>query len=208
MRTPPIDLALAETISHERLEKYLAENAGDLSLAIALYERNCRLSESFYSPLQSMEVCLRNRLSTEMAKTFGLDWLQNGTPPFERDAVDSIAKVIDSLGRHPVTGGRIIAELNFGFWVGLLGPRYDATLWRLSLHRAFRAAGSKKRSIVHGRFNALRRFRNRIAHHEPIFHRPLAQLHDETIEAIGWMCAETSAWTLHLSNFVAVYTAP
>lgn len=174
--------------------------------AISLYERNCRLSEAFYSPLQSMEVCLRNRLSAEMARTFGADWLRSGASPLDRDAVDNIARAIGALGRHPVTSGRIIAELNFGFWVGLLGPRYDGTLWRQCLHRVFRANGPKKRSIVHGRFNALRRFRNRIAHHEPIFHRPLPQLHDETIEAIGWMCADTSAWALHLSAFAKVYT--
>lgn len=208
MRTPSIDIALADSISHERLEKYLAEKAGDLSLAITLYERNCRLSESFYSPLQAMEVCLRNRLSVELETTFGPDWLQNGTPPLEIDAVDNIDKAVRALGGQPVTNGRITAELNFGFWVGLLGPRYDGTLWRQCLHRAFRAAGPKKRSVVHGRFNALRRFRNRIAHHEPIFQRPLAQLHDETIEAINWMNADTSAWTLHLSNFEDVYTCP
>ena len=84
---------------------------------------------------------------------------------------------------------------------------YDATLWRQALHRAFRAAGSHKRSVVHGRFNALRRLRNRIAHHEPIFFRPLSQLHEETIEAVGWMCKDTEAWARHLSNFETVYTA-
>ncbi len=92
----------------------------------------------------------------------------------------------------------IVAELNFGFWVSLLGKPYDATLWRHTLHKGFRASGGgKKRSDVHGRFNAVRRLRNRVAHHEPIFHKPLLQLHTETIEAIGWMCKHTSAWAAH-----------
>ena len=208
LRTPSINSALIDSISCERLEKYLAEKEGDLDAAIALYERNCRLSEAFYSPLQSMEVCLRNRLSAQMAMTFGADWLQNNAPRLQNDALDNIASAIRSIAPSPVTSGRITAELNFGFWVGLLGTRYDATLWRQSLHRAFRADGPKKRSVVHGRFNALRRFRNRVAHHEPIFFRPLSQLHDEMIEAIGWMCQDTSAWALHLSNFQTVYTAP
>ena len=57
-------------------------------------------------------------------------------------------------------------------------------------------------------WSALRRCHNRIAHHEPSFHRPLSQLQDETIEAMGWMCADTSTWTLHLGKFVEVYTVP
>lgn len=207
MRTPSVNAALVDSISRERLGRYLAETAGNMDAAIALYERNCRLSEAFYSPLQVMEVCLRNRLSAEMARRFGDDWLWNGAPPLANDAVDNIAKVSGSIAPSPLTSGRIIAEMNFGFWVGLLGPRYDATLWRQSLHRAFRASGPRRRSIVHGRFNALRRFRNRIAHHEPIFHRPIIQLHDEVIESIGWMCVDTRAWALYLSNVEKTYNA-
>jgi hypothetical protein len=62
-----------------------------------------------------------------------------------------------------------------------------------------------KRADVHGRFNAVRRFRNRIAHPEPIFHRDVKQTHDEIIDAIGWMCRDTAAWTEHHSRFMAVY---
>ena len=42
--------------------------------------------------------------------------------------------------------------------------------------------------------NALRRLRNRIAHHEPIFQKDLRLMHDETIEAIRWLCPITAAW--------------
>lgn len=42
---------------------------------------------------------------------------------------------------------------------------YDQSLWRRSCYKAFLVFGGKKRSDVHGRLNAIRRFRNRIAHH-------------------------------------------
>jgi hypothetical protein len=45
-----------------------------------------------------------------------------------------------------------------------------------------------------------------VAHHEPIFHRQLIQIHDEIIEAIGWMCRETAAWAHHHSRFNEVST--
>lgn len=87
-------------------------------------------------------------------------------------------------------------------------PRYDGTLWRSCLFRGFTENGrGMKRDRVHRRFNALRRFRNRIAHHEPIFHRDLPAVHGEVIEGIGWMSEDTSAWALHTSRFPAIFSA-
>jgi hypothetical protein len=48
--------------------------------------------------------------------------------------------------------------------------------------------------------------RNRVAHHEPIFHKPLVKTHDEIIEAIRWMCKSTAAWSIHHSRVVVVVT--
>jgi hypothetical protein len=99
-----------------------------------------------------------------------------------------------------ITPGRMVAELKFAFWVGLLGPHYDATLWRKCIFRSFPSSGGRARKTVHGRFNAIRRFRNRIAHHEPVFHLQPIQRHQEVIEAISWMCRSTSQWALHHSR--------
>lgn len=208
MRTPSTNVALSGSISLDRLSKYLAETNGDLDQALALYERNTRLSEAFYGPLQCMEVCLRNKLSAQLEKAYGASWLLGTAVPLDPDAFQAIAKAIDSIKPKPVTPGAVIAELSFSFWVGLMGPRYDATLWRKSLQAAFRADGKgKARGLVHGRFNALRRLRNRIAHHEPIFQRPLPKMHSELMEAIGWMCSETQAWALHHSRFEDVFNS-
>ncbi|MFO0437906.1 MAG: hypothetical protein ACK5YD_05205, partial [Phenylobacterium sp.] len=60
---------------------------------------------------------------------------------------------------------------------------------------------------VHRRLNALRRLRNRIAHHEPIFHRDLETDHAEVIEAIRWMSADTADWAMLTSRFPEVFRA-
>ena len=210
MRTAATNHALEKSLSRQRLDKYLAATGGHLDDALALYERNTRLSQAFYSPLQAMEICLRNGLNDRLVVAYGSDWHQNGRAPFERDAVNNILDAVKWLSQSntPITLGAIVAELSFGFWVGILGPRYDATLWRQALHSAFRENGSPmKRRRVHSRFNALRRFRNRIAHHEPIFLQNLPGRHDETIEATSWLCAQTAAWALHHSRFSTVYNA-
>ncbi|MDN2582777.1 hypothetical protein [Aquibium sp. ELW1220] len=136
---------------------------------------------------------------------YGNDWLVNGAPPFARFAIDNVAGARTHFTAPSMDD--LVAELKSAFWVSLLGPGYDATLWRSALHKAFRAAGPKKRNLVHSRLNALRRFRNRVAHHEPIFSNAM-QMHTECLEAVSWMCADTCAWAKHHSRFPAVHAAP
>lgn len=209
MRTGEINEALKISISVKRLEKYLGATADNLDDALKLYEENTRLAEAFYAPLQSLEVCLRNTLNARLCTTYGDDWPINGKAPFETGHKDTVSAAITDLERdgYEATTDHIVAELNFGFWVGLLSKPYDSSLWRQTLYKGFQAkGGGKKRSDVHSRFNVLRRFRNRVAHHEPIFQRPLAQMHSELIEAISWMCKHTSDWAAHHSRFDQVWT--
>ena len=205
MRTIAINSALERTISKPRLDKYLIEKNGDLNSSITLYEFNIGISEAFYTPLQSVEVCLRNTIDRCMVDAYGTEWFHNGNAPLSYDAQNEILATYGHLGgQENVPAGSVVAELKFAFWVGLMGPRYDATLWRKALYKGFLTTTGKKRSDVHGRFNAIRRFRNRVAHHEPIFHKDLALAHREIIEAIGWMCRDTKNWTLHLSRVPTV----
>jgi hypothetical protein len=200
MRTEQVNASLEQALSRERLEKYLLNQSDDLDGALHLYEWNMRLSEAFYVPLQCLEICLRNRVHNQMQRVYGANWLTDPTAAplndFSRSMINDAKDEIDG----DIIPGKIVAELKFAFWVGLMGPQYDASIWRRALYRCFLVGGGKKRSTVHGCLNAIRRFRNRVAHHEPIFHRPVEQMHNEIIEAIGWMCADTGSWTLHHSR--------
>ncbi|TAK49669.1 MAG: hypothetical protein EPO23_00050 [Xanthobacteraceae bacterium] len=202
-----INEALEKTLTRERLNKYLIEANQDFDQALRLYERNTKLSESFYTPLQCLEVCFRNSLYRVLTNDFNEEWYEGNKVPLSSDSRRMVLDARDELikDRKEITPGQMVAELKFAFWVGLLGPHYDATIWRTTLHKAFLAGGGKPRSVVHGRFNAIRRLRNRIAHHEPIFHRPLEKAHTEIIEAISWMCRDTANWASHHSRFAAVF---
>jgi|SRR6185437_4561768 len=210
MRTTAINQVLQEMLSTPRLEKYLVARGGDLHQALSLYEWNTRLSEAFYTPLQCMEICLRNKLSDQLSAAYGVDWLVSQTIPLENDAreqIESAMRDIETRGKT-LTSGAVVAELSFGFWVALLGPRYDATLWRKALYLVFLENGKRiRRDRVHGRLNALRRFRNRIAHHEPIFLSNLPNTHREIIETTNWMCSVTAAWSVHQSRFQVIFDA-
>lgn len=187
----------------------MAQEGNDLHRALATYELNTRLCEAFYFSLQCLEVCLRNTVHEEMSRTYGPQWMTNGLVPFSATSENMITQAMAELARYGQNSGPddIVAELKFAFWVGLLGPGYDQTLWRKALHRGFRVGGGRARHLVHGRFNAIRRLRNRIAHHEPIFLRDVIRDHIEILEGIGWMCADTSAWAAHHSRLPDVFAA-
>ena len=189
-------IAVANSISQERLARYRRSDS-DIRDALLLYERNTLLSEAFYTSLQGLEICFRNKLHACLERDFCMQCLLQNKLPLISEDVSRLSLSKSSLysSQKQLTEGSIVAELSLGFWVKLLGPTYDATLWRTSLFRAFSSKGRYlRRKGVHGRFNAIRRFRNRIAHHEPIWDQDVVGRHAEIIEAISWMCGDTALW--------------
>ena len=57
-----------------------------------------------------------------------------------------------------------------------------------------------KRQTVHNRMDDLRKLRNRVAHHEPIYFWPLAQSHADLIQAIAWVCPDSAVWAFERSR--------
>jgi hypothetical protein len=46
--------------------------------------------------------------------------------------------------------------------------------------------------------------RNRIAHHEPIYNRPLGRLHELALSTAGWVCPVTRQWVSERSRVPAL----
>ena len=138
-----------------------------------------------------------------MLARYGQDWLMDSSAPLNAYAQTQIQEAIQEIpnGSHH----DLVAELKFAFWVSLCGPPYDSSLWRQALYLGFLQGGGKPRNKVHGRLNAIRRFRNRVAHHEPVSSRA-KPMYDEIIECIGWMCETTRQWTVHNSRFDQVHS--
>ena len=104
-----------------------------------------------------------------------------------------------------VTPSGLVAGLSFGFWVSLLGPggrldpagrraNYEMTLWRPGLRRSFPHRTPLTRVQAYQPLNSLRKLRNRIAHHEPIFARPLLEDHQRILEVSGWISPGVRTW--------------
>ena len=209
---PDIIQALETALSAERLTAYLRVTGGDKERALCLYLWNTEISTTFYGPLQGLEVALRNALHRELSRVCGTSWYDVPAMPLASHAQDLIreAKTAIARSRKPVIPPRVVAALSFGFWVSLLGPGpsglYEMRLWRPILHKAFPHA-KLARKDVHHPLDQLRLLRNRIAHHEPIFTRPLADDYQSILQILAWIYTDTATWIGHHSTVPAVLAA-
>ncbi len=205
--------ALQVSLSPERLATYLSAAGNDRGQALQLYTWNTALSAAFYGPLQGLEIAVRNAMHRELSRQHGQAWYDDPQVGLDARALDRIRAAKDELrrGGYAIDPPHLVAVLPFGFWVSLLGrggrapalsaPKrdYDMTLWRPALHRAFPGA-RLRRADVHARLDYLRTFRNRIAHHEPIFSRHLAADHDSILIATSWISEAVRDWIAYHSR--------
>jgi hypothetical protein len=183
--------ALQRTVSSARLQRYIKIATGDLVEALQLYTWNTALSEALYVPLQGLEITLRNVVHESLTRAFGQHWYDHsglGLRYVQKQRILE-AKASLRLQRKALEPGRIVAELNFGFWVGLFSSKYETNLWRPHLRTVFGNAPTPfLRKTVHRALDDIRLLRNRIAHHESILQRPLRQEHELILGSVRWMC--------------------
>lgn len=191
-------VTLERRLSVERLAPYRAACGGDLAAAVALYEWNAEVSAALGTTLGHLEVLLRNAmhdaLTTWSTARHSEPWWY--LDPGRLLSAESAADIVKARSRATRDGrqempGRVVAELNLGFWRFLLARRYDRGLWHPCLHRAF---PRQRRSTVHDAVKALHDARNRMAHHEPMHHRPVAELRASAVQVAGWICPVTRDW--------------
>ncbi|ULJ74489.1 hypothetical protein L2W42_21845 (plasmid) [Rhizobium gallicum] len=96
------------------------------------------------------------------------------------------------------------AELNWGFWTGILAKRYETSLWRPHLRSVFQSADPLTRGQIFVPLDDLRRLRNRIAHHEPILNRNIAADYQAILDLVGYICPTTAAWVDGHSQVAAI----
>ncbi|MEM9999927.1 MAG: Abi family protein [Pseudomonadota bacterium] len=199
---------LEASLSAERLGTYLTATGGDRAGAVKLYTWNTAVSAAFYGPLQALEVALRNAMNRELASVYGQEWYDNRKAGLDGGCLARVEQTKQALrkDKYPDDAPHVIASLSFGLWVSLLGAggfinrktktkaNYEMTLWRPALRRAFPHAANISRKDVHAPLNFLRTFRNRIAHHEPIFARHLEKDYENILEVAAWIAQHKRAW--------------
>ena len=198
----------AATLSVARFQRYLRWADGDRARALDLYALNTRVSESLYTPLQTLEVTLRNRIHAVLSEAVQEHWFdQEGFLRIKRQPrqIEKARGELHRGGKVP-TPERIVAVLSFGFWISMLSPDYE-DLWQGTLRRIASREGRAglRRKELSTPLNRIRDLRNRCAHHEPVIHWNLPKHYADILMVVRWLAPPAAVWCERHSRFPMVF---
>lgn len=194
--------SISLTLSTARFSTYLEAKQECSQAAFNLYQWNLQVSSAMLAPLHVFEVTLRNALSEALEEIHGERW------PWSEGFLRSLPnpprgysqeKDLRQTARNHDTTGKVIADLKFAFWDKILAKRFGAPIWKNKLRTVFPNAprelsGDNLRKEIQLYTNDIRKLRNRIAHHEPIFQRQLDRDLRNMLTIISWRNYETMQW--------------
>jgi hypothetical protein len=212
--------ALVANLSGSRLKTYKTRMgcASDAE-AIKLFFLFQDISSHLFTPLQMLEVTLRNGIHSAVKNKRGqADWYNHITLSKQSKnhlALAQSSANSDLVGIRVPTTDDIICRLPFGFWVYMLDAPYRNTapsmhIWDRHTHASvFPNAGGNGTKAIFARLKLINSLRNRLFHHEPVWNghhiasteQALAKIKNEyrnITEVTGWMAPEIkgllSAW--------------
>jgi len=226
---------IIELFSKERLQTYYNFIKGPQDhvwLTIFPYLTMQQATALMYPSIHLAEVCLRNRIDCTLQSYFRShpDKItdEGGTPsnwydwaPFDERILD---KISDAKGRARIElknripqRGDIISRITFATWVSMfeeiVKDRSDRYIVREIAHMVFPNYQSPKLDYAIDRLHSIRKIRNRLFHHEPIWthdrvrnlrqaHERLVTIHKEILGAIKWISPKIhSIYTEEWLNF-------
>lgn len=155
-----------------------------------------------------LEVLLRNTLDRTMAahcreSAVGIPWFLLPTPggAAVAEQVDTVRERLRARGQE--NRHQIVAGLSFGFWSGLLGTKYEE-LWRQGLRHAF-PYGDGRRKQVAVAAERVRKFRNRLAHHDSMVRVDVPFELRQILELAGYIDPAAALWLSSISRVMEVY---
>lgn len=160
--------------SAARLDKYRNACGGNEGKALILYRHNVKLCQKFYGVLNIFEIVLRNAVNRHYAVGFGEpDWIWRQLQadgmlaqfPQRNKFLEEIAS-LKRAGKY--SPDKVVASATFGFWTHLF-TKVPFRLGGQTLLRIFpfRQTGLGQKAVFK-ELQRIKKFRNRIAHHEPI----------------------------------------
>lgn len=173
-----------------KIEEYTPENI------YHFYNWSDLISSAFWQVISKIEVLLRNRINDVLKNNIDKNWFDlnknNQTGIFfSKYHAESIEKALGNIRRKQkiVNNGRVVSELNMGFWTDFLDISFSNSSnqstkqigWQYFIpeilpgykygnkdpHRYWN--NEKNKQKLKEKLNDIKEIRNRIAHHEPIF---------------------------------------
>ncbi len=205
--------AVKTALSSARMSTYEVASC-DSSLALELYAWNAQVSGALLTPLHICEVVIRNAVSDVLESLYGEKWPWSAG--FEQSLPDprgySPKRDLQNARRSVRTTGKVIPELKFVFWQKMFTSRYDSRLWNAHLIQEFpnltpTTPINKLRRDIYNELEQIRKLRNRIAHHEPIFNRNLIDDFQNITDLINSRCKITATWMIENQQALTIINA-
>jgi Abi-like protein len=186
--------------SEKRMRPYLEEFPNEPICALEMYLWNSQISAQFWQVIGFTEIALRNRIDQQLSRRSivpGYSWFQD--PKIVRPGsltARKVAKASDLLRRSGkyVSHEGLLTELNLSFWQQLVS-RANRNLWP-DISRGF----ATQKVITPETFAELveefHQFRNRIAHHNKIWHLDLYAKYLVMIEILEHLDPQFSVFVM------------
>ena len=230
---------LEALISAPRFATYVALASGDRDKAVELYHWTGAVAGGLMTDFRVLEVLLRNRIDsamvTHLKSSPGVGewyedpiWVTTGNYLDQR-ATEAVERAKDSVREKlplgaPISRGKVVAALSFGFWKRPTHARYEESFWLPALDQAFAVPAPNavaRREKLFDRLTVLNDLRNRVAHHEPICKPwqfivrggrdvmyPLAAQYRMLVDVIGWIDPAAGEWVKNNSTTLPLLVSP
>jgi hypothetical protein len=108
---------------------------------------------------------------------------------------------LQKVASEQATTGKVIPELKFIFWEQMFTKRHDLRLWDAHIKSIFpehppSVTVRELRRRIYRDLEAIRKLRNRIAHHEPIFQRNLAEELNRVLDLVRLRSPLVESWLI------------
>ena len=211
-KDPKAHALLTKYLPAQRLARYRpAASDGEIA-ASDIYLWNCDLTEAFQLPLHMAEVSCRNTIHS--ALLFRSDrWYAEKTfrdilDPARRNDLDRAIDTEEAQHGRAFDCHHLVSALTFGFWEHLTTKRFERYLFPRGIQKNFKHAPADKRlHDLRNLIETVRRWRNRIAHHNAIFDKSPAAKYADILELISWTSPELRDFVAHRAKVHQVINA-
>lgn len=210
------------SIGLERLKSFIYSPDDTIDDVLEHYINNVIISQALYPELSVLEVTLRNAIDTTLKNCISETWIEDelNHNKWLRD-FDYITlktayedtKNECQQNNKDFTIGKVIANLNFGFWTGLCVKAYNGKIWnrKCCFKGIFPNYNAKQFTIgnISQQLYIIRRLRNRIFHYEQIFKCPknTLKLYNSIMQILSYLPDDNSNILKRTSTFLNVYNS-
>ena len=207
------------TYSTERLLSFAYSPSDILQDVVKNYKDNMKISQAIYPELCTLEVILRNSINSILRKYVSDTWIEdeiNKNVWLDASEYNTLIKVYNDTknecraANKNFSIGKVITNLNFGFWTNLCVKKYNSQIWNKPkcFYGVFPNYPNKYSiNYIAKKLYTIRRFRNRVFHYEKIFRYPqrTLSLYNDILEMLSYMQNDDLEILKDTSTFLDTY---